>query len=261
MRVGSAAAIVLACGIALPLGCGSSRDEALYDELADSVDAALVLGVFVRGHGSPAIADGLVGAAEEYAAVAADEAPAMYTPDGCATATAAGAVVTLVFDQCNGPGAIRDLSGTLSMTYGASAPNCMGCPQEVAGVSLATTDLRANDLEISIGDTITVRGPRGTSFTMGGHFESTSIGACTTLLDTIWTVDGEYTNAGTNHLVSNFGYQRCAGGCPVGNVWRHSSTIAGQVDIFADEPLHYLGNESVEVETVEGTISIDARCD
>jgi len=250
------------------VGCddGSSTDEAMYAELADSVDAALVVATFHTLFRSPEIAQDLVGTADEYAAVAVDEAPASFTPAGCAIASATGGAMTLSFDGCRGPGALRDVSGELRIVYGVGAPDCIGCQQRLEGVSVSTTELRANDLVLAIAGTIQVSGPRGTEFEIlgqGDNLSAHSVGPCTALEDgaeTIWSLNGRYTNAGTRHYVSSFAYERCAGGCPVGNVYRHMSPIAEQVR-DADPKLYFLGEATAVVETVLGRGEVDARCD
>jgi hypothetical protein len=215
---------------------------------------------------SPEIAQDLIGTADEYAAVAADEAPASFTPAGCAIAVATGGVMTLSFDDCRGPGALRDVSGELRVIYGVGAPDCIDCQQRLLGISLSATELRANDLVLGIAGTIQVSGPRGTEFEIlgqGDNLSTHSVGPCTALEDgaeTIWNINGRYTNAGTPHYVSSFGYERCAGGCPVGNVYRHMSAIAEQVR-DADPRIYFLGDDTAVVETDLGRGEVDARCD
>lgn len=256
---------VIAFSASLGGGCTNASlddDRGLYEELADSVDAALVLGTFVARYSAPEIAEGLLGTADEYAASAAASATRDYLPDGCAAASASGSTMHVTFANCHGPGAIRDLSGALSVTYTIHPPMCVGCQQRVDAADFASPGLHANDVDLTIdAGGIHVHGPRGHDFNMGGHVESTSVGPCTTLGDTLWTVDGTYTNVNTQHYVSAWGFQRCTGGCPVGNVWRHMSGVAGQVGGGADAPLRYVGNDTVQVTTLSGTFGVDARCD
>jgi hypothetical protein len=249
--------------------CGSSasNDEAMYSELADSVDAALMLGNLLPLFASPEIADGLTGTADEYAAVAADAAPLPFSPIGCATASALGGTMTITFDGCHGPGVLHDVTGTLHVAYQVGPADCIGCAQKIEAVEYTATELRGNGLDLDITPaTITVRGPRGYTFDMGGQLLTTVAGPCTTLErddrpDVIWTLDGMYTNETTQHYVSAFGFQRCTGGCPTGNVWRHMSEVAGEVRGTGIPPLRYLGGPQVDVVTLSGPVTVDALCD
>ncbi|MCE9577523.1 MAG: hypothetical protein K8W52_30520 [Deltaproteobacteria bacterium] len=239
------------------------RDQSEYEELADSADAALVVGTFVRRYSSPTVPQGLLGTADEFAAAAADVATVGFLPAGCATATSAAGTMTITFADCHGPGVMRGLTGTLHVTYTVSDPMCLECQHTLEAADFGTVGLHANDVDLDITPTaIRVRGPRGWEFDMGGHLETTTDGACSTLGDALWTVDGTYTNDGTHHYISAWGFQRCTGGCPIGNVWRHMSDVAGYVGgPAADPPLRYQGNPSIAVETLAGAFSIDARCD
>jgi hypothetical protein len=257
---------VIALGASLITGCANQAlddDRALYEELADSVDGALVIGALTTPFRAPEIAQNLVGTADEYAASATAAAPRDYLPAGCATATASGATMTLTFAHCRGPGVLRDVTGALSVTYSVGPPNCIDCQQPLAAADFASPGLHANGVDLVIDAAGPhVHGPRGHDFKMGGELTTTSLGACTTLDDTIWVVDGQYTNLNTQHYVSAWGFQRCAGACPIGNVWRHMSAIAGYVGGGnADPPLRYLGGDTVQVTTLSGTFGIDAHCD
>jgi hypothetical protein len=56
----------------------------------------------------------------DMAARVAARIPAYFSPASCVSASSAGAVATVVLNQCNGPLGARNISGTFTATYGQS---------------------------------------------------------------------------------------------------------------------------------------------
>lgn len=168
---------------------------------------------------------------EGAATTAAANAGTFFRPAGCYTATASGARVTYVLNDCTGPFGYVHVTGTVVVTYRVG----------IAGIAFdaETTELEINQATISfttsgsvaiIGDErqvtasteATVVGRRGHVMTRSGSYTMSwnPVTECFGL-DGSWTAsvdDASWTAAVTQ-------YEHCVGGCPMGELsWNTSGT-------------------------------------
>jgi len=223
--------------VALAAGC-PRKDPDLGDKLfaaeaADANDGANTEGGLfsVATDDVPMAAGGLT--AEAIATSAANNAGKHLLPAGCVTATAAGATVTYVLDDCTGPHGLIHVTGTVTVTFDAQA----------AGVAAhgSATDLHVNGAtysfdsdamytmvdgrkQVAVATQGNGTGPRGHAFTREGNYVFAWDGAGCHTLDGAWSTTGE---GGRKWSTTVAGLARCKGMCPTAGTITHTGGLTG----------------------------------
>jgi hypothetical protein len=166
--------------------------------------------------------DAGVSAASAAAASMAAAAVGRYFPNGCATATASGNVVTYQFNNCSGPFGMLGATGTLTAT--------LNVVDDSVQVQLAGNHVASNGGTLNVNTSGTVRpqppgqktlqatsqstgtGPQGNNVAHTGSYTvqwPTPMAGCATINGTL---AGTGPEAGTNTVIAN--YIACTGKCP-----------------------------------------------
>ena len=168
---------------------------------------------------------------DQVAAHIAANAPARFTPAGCATATATGSDVKLTLNDCTGPRGLLHVTGELDLTASVSLTGTIS-------VHASATNLMVNraTLDIDSDATYTVNstthtldvqtmgsgvGPLGNDIDHTGQYTITwDTGSQCHSIAGHWST--ELSNGSASATRSNdVNLMRCAGGCPTGTVEHH----------------------------------------
>jgi hypothetical protein len=226
---------------AIPLG--------FYDPPADgsNLDAGLL--------------DGGGAAASTAAASAVAAAVGMYFPNGCATASASGNVVTFQLNNCTGPLDLLAASGTVTATLNVGSG--------MVGIQLAGNNVSANGATINLMTSGTLTASNGQK-TLTSNTSTTGTGpngnsaAHSGMYTIVWTpgsgcatINGTLNGAGSGGNVTStqiMNYVTCANKCPQSGT-SVSSFNGGTVT------LTFNGTSSAQCNASNGTsASVPIRC-
>lgn len=163
---------------------------------------------------------------ENGAAYVAAHIGARMQPPECVTATASGANVAVVFDNCTGPRGLRTIDGTLNLAFSAASGGGLqvdasasdfqlgGAIVELAATAIYTDDGTTQMLDVTTSTTGV--GPLGYDFAHQGDYTVTWDGTCASV-DGAWSTErGDRSRSTTADLT------RCEAGCPSGTVVRNT---------------------------------------
>ncbi len=167
---------------------------------------------------------------EALATRAAAKAPERFSPSSCVTATASGATVTYVLNNCSGRYGWLKASGTFTATFAASGP--AGMQVTVVGSGLGANggsmDINAtavcnrvgNARVFDVNSDVNATGPRGrTVHHVGDYTVKHEIGSQCLSVDGTWTnTSGVFQRVTTVSALT-----KCAGVCPA---------AGGQVEVL-----------------------------
>jgi hypothetical protein len=168
---------------------------------------------------------------DQVAAHIAANAPARFTPAGCATATATGSNVKLELNDCTGPRGLLHVSGELDLTASVSITGAISVHAAATAlmVNRATIDIDSDATYAVNGTTHTLQvqtqgsgtGPRGNDIDHTGQYTITwdTSSQCGSIAGH-WST--ELSNGSASVERSNdVNLMRCAAGCPTGMLTHH----------------------------------------
>jgi hypothetical protein len=218
--------------------CPGNLDEMAAEEAVDSHELALNESALMATS-----ADDMEGATTNAAAVAARaeaRAKARYLPAGCATITRQENVVTHVLNGCTGPRGLRQLTGTLTVTFSDVATGVQ--------IDMASKDLKVNQAIMDVASkglltnngatkTLTISsagngvGPRGNKFVRTGSFTLVADPATECLsLDGAWQL-----SVGTVARSTTItGVKVCKNSCPSAGTISHTGFRGRNVTVTFD---------------------------
>jgi hypothetical protein len=217
------------------VGCMKANDSDSTDTAASAIDSSDA--TQSEGNMMMASVDGsdmtslTAPTREGVAARVAANALIRWTPSSCLTATATGANVTLVYDDCTGPRGLVHVSGELDLTISVSL-------QGVISVQGSSSDLKVNGADLVVDATGTYA-VSGTTHTLAVQTMGSGTGALGNTVDhegnyTIsWdtttqcgSIDGSWsteisTPTASAERSNDVNVSRCATGCPTGSITHH----------------------------------------
>ena len=168
---------------------------------------------------------------DQVAAHIAANAPARFTPAGCATATATGSNVKLTLNDCTGPRGLVHVTGELDLTASVSLNGAISVHASATNlmVNRATLDVDSDATYAVNGTTHTLQvqtqgsgvGPLGNDIEHMGQYTITwdPTSQCHSIAGH-WST--ELSNGTASATRSNdVNLMRCAAGCPTGMVTHH----------------------------------------
>ncbi|HSN26970.1 MAG TPA: hypothetical protein VLT45_11805 [Kofleriaceae bacterium] len=168
---------------------------------------------------------------DQVAAHIAANAPARFTPAGCATATASGSNVTLTLNDCTGPRGLVHVTGELDLTASVSLTGAISVHGAATNlmVNRATLDVDSDAIYAVNGTTHTLDvqtqgsgvGPLGNDVEHTGQYTITwDTGSQCHSIAGHWSTELSSGTASATRS-NDVNLMRCAGGCPTGTVTHH----------------------------------------
>ena len=216
--------------IACARNSGTNVDSA--ESAVDSSDSVEAEGNMMMASVDGADMSGLTAlTGDQVAAHIAANAPARFSPAGCATASATGSDVKLTLDDCSGPRGLLHVTGELDLTASVALSGTISVHASATAlmVNRAVLDIDSDATYAVSGTTHTLTvqtmgsgtGPRGNDIDHSGQYtiqwDTTS--QCGSIAGHWGT---ELSNGSASADRSNdVNLARCAGGCPTGMLTHH----------------------------------------
>ena len=152
---------------------------------------------------------------------------ALRFPNGCATATATGANVVIIYNNCTGPRGLLHVTGELDLAVSVALTGPISVHGTSTGLSVnsATLDIDTDATYAVTGTTHTLTvmtngsgtGPRGNTVDHTGNYTITwDTGSQCGSIAGQWS-----TEIGTRTRSNDVDLMRCAGSCPSGTITHH----------------------------------------